>query len=101
MSTLAKSAKSTILTILVAVSTLSVPAAWGEAIEGELQKITREYVTVNGKSFSLAYSGAQCRDETGTRLTCDTLIGVGYADRVRVTISGGVAIKVDVLKMSQ
>ena len=43
----------------------------------------------------------QCFDFRGDALTCDTLVGIGYVDRARVTLRGTDVIRIDIVELQQ
>ncbi len=77
-------------------------AAGSEAYEGRLTQITGTYVTVDGQhSFTFEPRKAKCFDPAGAELTCETLVGVGYADRARLTVIANAVRRIDVIELQQ
>jgi len=44
---------------------------------------------------------ARCFDFRGDALTCDTLVGIGYVDRARITLLGTAVQRIDILELQQ
>lgn len=77
-------------------------SAGSEAYEGRLTQITATYVTVDGtRSFTFEPRTAKCFDAEGAELTCETLVGVGYADRARLTVFANAIRRIDVIELQQ
>ena len=88
------------------------PNAKDEVITGYVPHINARELFVNGKSYRMWNPGqenvrptttgaTECWVKGTTRVTCGTLIGVGYADKARVTVRDGWVIRVDVLDLQQ
>jgi hypothetical protein len=74
----------------------------GEVYEGWLSQITMKYVTVDGtQTFNFDPKKATCFDWRGDKTTCETLVAVGYADKGRVTVVGGVVQRIDIIELQQ
>lgn len=77
-------------------------AAGSEVLEGRLSQITHASVTVEGiATLVFRPASTQCFDPRGAALTCETLIGIGYADRARVTVRGDEVRRIDLLELQQ
>lgn len=62
--------------------------------------INAKYVMLGNKDYRWN-SSTVCRDPTKTKMTCETLVQVGYADRARVVISDDKVTSIDVLVLQQ
>ena len=71
-------------------------------VEGRLTQITATAVQVDhGQTYQFNPAVAQCFDFRGDALTCDTLVGIGYADRARVTLRGTDVLRIDIVELQQ
>jgi hypothetical protein len=71
-------------------------------VEGRLTQITSSSVQVDhGQSYQFNPGLAQCFDFRGDALTCDTLVGIGYVDRARVTLRGTDVLRIDIVELQQ
>jgi hypothetical protein len=71
-------------------------------IEGRLTQITANVVQVDhDRSYQFNPGLAQCFDFRGSTMACDTLVGIGYADRARVTLRGNNVLRIDVIELQQ
>jgi len=91
---------------LFGISAVLPPAAaaaeGSQVLEGRMSQLTSTQVTIDGAfSFRFNPATAQCFDFRGSATTCDTLIGIGYAQRARLTISGDTAVRIDLLELQQ
>jgi hypothetical protein len=77
-----------------------VASAAEQTIEGRLDYLVKKTARINGQSYEFNASKAKCRTPDGA-VTCGTLLGVGYADWVRATISNDEVIELEVIKLSQ
>lgn len=70
--------------------------------EGVLSKITTTMIVMDAnKEFRFDSRSAQCRDFRGDKITCETLIAVGYANKARLTLESGMVRKVEILELQQ
>ena len=77
-------------------------AAAPGVVEGRLTQVTRTFVQVNhGQAYEFDPASARCFDFRGDAMTCDTLVGIGYADRARITLRGTVVQRIDILELQQ
>lgn len=71
-------------------------------VEGRLTQITATVVQVDhGLTYQFNPAVAQCFDFRGDALTCDTLVGIGYVDRARVTLRGTDVLRIDIVELQQ
>jgi hypothetical protein len=71
-------------------------------VEGRLTQITTSFVQVDhGHTYTFNPALAQCFDFRGDALTCDTLVGIGYVDRARVTLRGTDVQRIDIVELQQ
>jgi hypothetical protein len=64
--------------------------------------VTSSQVTVEGLgSFPLDLKIAQCFDMRGERMGCETLAGIGYADKARVTFVANKLRRIDLIELQQ
>lgn len=69
-------------------------------IEGRLEYLNPKTARINGVSYAFNPRLAECLTE-GHRVTCETLLGVGYADQVVAIVNNNAVTKLDVTKLSQ
>jgi hypothetical protein len=70
--------------------------------EARLVQITRTDVTIEGLgTYPLDPAVLECFDFRKERTTCETLAGVGYADRARITFVSGKVRRIDILELQQ
>lgn len=73
-----------------------------EPVVGRLAQATDRTVTIDGVgTFKFDPGRAQCFDHHKVRLTCATLVAVGYADKVSVTIAGDTVTRIDIIELQQ
>jgi hypothetical protein len=91
------------LLVALAFPTLHTLAAAAPAVvEGRLTQVTTTFLQVDhARTYQFDPVSAVCFDWRGDALTCDTLVGIGYADRVRITLRGNVVQRVDILELQQ
>lgn len=78
------------------------PAVAGEPVVGRLAQATDRTATIEGVgTFKFDPARAQCFDHRKVSMTCATLVAVGYADKVRVTIVGDTVTRVDIIELQQ
>lgn len=78
------------------------PASAGEPVVGRLAQATDRTVTIEGVgTFKFDPVRAQCFDHHKVTLTCATLVAVGYADKVSVTIAGDTVTRIDIIELQQ
>jgi hypothetical protein len=71
-------------------------------VEGTLTRVTGSFVQVDhAQTYQFDPASAECFDFRGDAMTCDTLVGIGYADRARVTLRGAVVQRIDILELQQ
>ena len=71
-------------------------------VEGRLTQVTTTFVQVDhDQTYQFDPVSAQCFDFRGDAMTCGTLVGIGYADRVRITVRGTVVQRIDILELQQ
>jgi hypothetical protein len=83
--------------------TLHVLAAGAPGIvEGRLTRITTSFVQVDhDRTYQFNSAIARCFDFRGDAMTCDTLVGIGYVDRARITLRGTDVQRIDVIELQQ
>lgn len=78
------------------------PVMRGPVVVGRLTQVTNNQVTVDDvHAFRFDPARAQCFDFRAQRMTCATLVGVGYADKARLTLVGDTVQRIDVLELQQ
>ena len=71
-------------------------------LEGRLTRVTASFVQVDhNQTYQFNPAVAQCFDFRGDAMTCDTLIGIGYVDRARVTLRGTTVQRIDIVELQQ
>lgn len=71
-------------------------------IEGRLTQITSSYIQVDhDRTYLFNPAVARCFDFRGDATTCDTLVGIGYVDRARVTLRGSDVQRIDIIELQQ
>jgi hypothetical protein len=71
-------------------------------VEGRLTRITASEVQVDhNRTYQFNPAIAQCFDFRGAALPCSTLVGIGYADRARVTLRGADVQRIDIVELQQ
>lgn len=72
--------------------------------EGRLRLSSSEAVLDEQRTFAFDIYRAKCFTTRGKEhipTTCQTLIGVGYADKARVTVADGSVVRLDILELRQ
>jgi hypothetical protein len=71
-------------------------------VEGRLTQITASFVQVDhDRTYQFHPAVAQCFDFRGAALPCETLVGIGYADRARITLRGTDVHRIDIVELQQ
>lgn len=71
-------------------------------VEGKLTRVTANELQIDhAQVYQFDPVSAKCFDFRGDALTCETLVGIGYADRARITLRGTVVQRVDILELQQ
>lgn len=71
-------------------------------LQGRIAQITHTQVIMDeGPTLKFDPVAAQCFDHRGVRLTCETLIAVGYVDDARITMAGEFVARIDVVRLQQ
>jgi hypothetical protein len=71
-------------------------------VDGTLTRITTSEVQVDHKQiYQFNPAIVRCFDFRGDALTCDTLVGIGYVDRARVTVRGTDVQRIDIIELQQ
>ncbi|HEY7639392.1 MAG TPA: hypothetical protein VH814_06680 [Steroidobacteraceae bacterium] len=71
-------------------------------VEGTLTRINASEVQVDhDQVYLFDPARAHCFDFRGDALPCDTLIGIGYVDRARITLLGTAVQRIDILELQQ
>lgn len=77
-------------------------ASAADVIEGVLSQVTSTSVTMDSsRTFKFDPAMAQCFDFRNDRTTCATLVAIGYADKVRLTLVGDTVQRIDILLLQQ
>jgi hypothetical protein len=74
------------------------------ALEGRLRLSRTQAVLDETRTYKFDPEKAQCfiaRGRDSLPTTCATLVGVGYADRARVTVVGDSVVRLDILELQQ
>ena len=89
-----------LLLALTALFTLA--AGVPSVMEGRLTQVTLTFVQLDhGRTYTFNPGLARCFDFRGDALTCDTLVGIGYVDRARVTVRGTDVQRIDIIELQQ
>lgn len=73
-----------------------------EVIEGNLSQVTDKSITIDSaKTYKFDPAKAECFDFRKDRMTCATLVAIGYADKARVTFVGDAIQRIDILELQQ
>jgi hypothetical protein len=89
---------------LFATAALAQTPRTNSALEGWLRLLPTEAVINHQYRYKFDPKRAQCftaRGEERIPTTCETLLGIGYADRARLTLSGDQVVRIDVLELQQ
>jgi len=71
-------------------------------VEGRLTQVTSSLVQLDhNQTYQFNPGLAQCFDFRGDALTCETLVGIGYVDRARVTLRGTNVQRIDIIELQQ
>lgn len=73
-------------------------------LEGRLRLSRTEAVLNEARTFKFDPERAQCFTARGQDMfptTCATLVGVGYADKARLTVVGDTVVRLDILELHQ
>ena len=71
-------------------------------VEGRLTQVTTSVVQVDhDRVYQFNPAVARCFDFRGDAMTCDTLVGIGYVDRARVSLRGSEVVRIDVVELQQ
>lgn len=71
-------------------------------VEGRLTQIRTTSVQMDhNREYQFNPAVARCFDFRGDAMTCDTLVGIGYVDRARVTLSGTDVVRIDIVDLQQ
>ena len=91
------------LLVALACPALSVLAAGAPGVvEGRLTQVTATIVQVDhDKVYQFNPAIAKCFDFRGDATTCETLVGIGYIDRARVTLRGSDVVRIDIIELQQ
>lgn len=84
---------------LVAVLGMNTSAAESGTYDGSIL-INAKHVMIGSKDYRWN-AATECRDPMKARMTCETLVQVGYADRARVVVSDDTVTRIDVLVLHQ
>jgi hypothetical protein len=71
-------------------------------LEGRLTQVTMTFVQVDhDRTYQFNPAVARCFDFRGDAMTCETLVGIGYADRARITLRGTDVQRIDIVELQQ
>lgn len=71
-------------------------------VEGRLTQVTSTIIQVDhDKIYQFNPAIARCFDFRGDATTCETLVGIGYVDRARVTLRGTDVQRIDIIELQQ
>lgn len=89
-------------TAALAASMPSLGAEPPQVFTGRLSVVSARHIEVDRTHrFPFQPGSAECFDTHGNRMTCQTLVGIGYADRARITLTGGQVRRIDLLDLQQ
>jgi hypothetical protein len=100
------------LTVATRISSTLLALAWpalhafaaGAAgvVEGRLTQVTTSSVQVDhDRTYQFNPAVALCFDFRGDAMSCDTLVGIGYVDRARVSLRGSDVVRIDIVELQQ
>jgi hypothetical protein len=73
-----------------------------DVLEGRLTRITASFIQVDHeRTYQFNPALVQCFDFRGDALPCETLVGIGYVDRARVTVRGSDVRRIEVVELQQ
>jgi hypothetical protein len=71
-------------------------------VEGTITRVTTSEVQLDhDRVYQFNPALARCFDFRGDELTCDTLVGIGYVDRARITLLGTAVQRIDIVDLQQ
>ena len=71
-------------------------------VEGRLTRVTTSVVQVDhDRTYQFNSAIARCFDFRGDAMACDTLVGIGYVDRARVTLRGNDVQRIEIIELHQ
>jgi hypothetical protein len=71
-------------------------------LEGRLTRVTTSFIQVDhDRTYQFNPALVQCFDFRGDALPCETLVGVGYVDRARVTVRGTDVKRIEIVELQQ
>jgi hypothetical protein len=80
----------------------AVAATPASVVEGRLTQVAATFIQLDHQqTYSFDPAIAECFDFRGDAMTCQTLVGIGYADRARITLRGTTVQRIDVLELQQ
>ena len=79
----------------------AVAAPVNRILQGRM-RLSATQITINETvTYRFDPLRAQCFDFRAHATTCATLVGIGYADKVRVTLAGDTVLRLDILELQQ
>lgn len=87
--------------LLIAASYIALPVVQADDITGEITQISSQSVTIGGKKFAFEPGQAECYDASNQKMTCETLVAVGYADEASIMIDRGRIKRIRVIRLNQ
>jgi hypothetical protein len=70
-------------------------------LQGRMRLSATEITINESVTYKFDPLRVQCFDFRAHPTACATLVGVGYADRVRVTLAGDTVLRLDILELQQ
>jgi hypothetical protein len=71
-------------------------------LEGRLTRVTARFIQVDhDRTYQFNPAIVQCFDFRGDALPCETLVGIGYVDRARVTVRGSDVKRIEIVELQQ
>ena len=73
-----------------------------DVLEGRLTRVTASFIQVDhDRTYQFNPAIVQCFDFRGDALPCETLVGIGYVDRARVTVRGSDVKRIEIVELQQ
>jgi hypothetical protein len=71
-------------------------------VEGRLTQVTTSSIQLDhDRTYQFNPAVARCFDFRGDAMSCDTLVGIGYVDRARVSLRGSDVVRIDIVELQQ
>ena len=72
------------------------------ALYGRISVLAKDHIVFNDdRTIKFVPAETLCFDAQNQKLTCETLIGVGYVDKARIVLRGGVVRAIHIIDLQQ